>query len=282
MSPLVEGPNLLRDRPQSRMPTAVAGFLAAPCELVSAVCWRTAADWSIPPRTCPDTLLFASRDAAVEVQLGGRWRLVAVDELVVIPARVEHAARYCGRLRHWEVIALHILHHDAAGADLWAGFAEPIHRIPGWWDALLDLTALHNRGGSRIQTEALVRALAVSLLVGGAGYRQPPAVDARIGAALRLLGEDPGIAIATVAERVGLRPARFRQRFREVVGIAPKVWLQRRRMDRAAHLLRTTTDSVQAIAAELAFASDHQFHAEFRRAYGCTATVWRRGAAGGL
>ena len=268
MATLAEGPNLLRDRSLTGMPAAVAGFLAAPCELVSAVCWRTAADWSIPPRTCLDTLLFASRDEAVEIQLGGRWRPVAADGLVVIPARVEHAARYRGRRRHWEVIALHVLHHDAAGADLWAGFTGPIHRIHGWRDALLDLTAQHNRGGSRVEAAALVRALAVSLLIGGGGYRPPPAADARVGAALRLLAEDPGIAIAAVAEAVGLRPARFRQRFREVVGMAPKVWLQRRRLERAAHLLRTTTDSVQAIAAELAFASDHQFHAEFKRAYG--------------
>lgn len=282
MSALAEGPNLLRDRIPSGMPAAAADFLAAPCEVVSAVCWRTAADWSIPPRTCPDTLLFASRDDAVEIRLGGRWWPVAAHELVVIPARVEHAARYRGRRRRWEVIALHVLHHDVAGADLWAGFAEPIHGIPGWWDTLLDLTALHNRSGSRSGTASLVKALAASLLVGGAGYQPPPAVDARIGGALRLLAEDPGTAIAAVAERVGLRPARFRQRFREVVGMAPKVWLQRRRLERAAHLLRTTTDSVQVIAAELAFASDHQFHAQFKRAYGCTATVWRRGAEVGL
>ncbi len=281
MRTLPFGSHLLRERKIGPTPAACARFAVAICELVSAVFWRTDSTWFIPLRKCPDTLLFVAVDGAVELHLRGQWHVLKPGCLAIIPAREPHRVRYYEKSRSWNVIALHLLHHDTSGTDPWSGFVVPIHAIPSWGDPLLDLVALHNRNEARAAGPALLRALAASLLLAGAEYEPPPSVDLRIAAALRLLSDEPGIAITDVGKRVGLGPARFRQHFREVVGIAPKAWLQRYRLERAAHLLATSTDSIQAIAAEVAFKSDQQFHLAFKRAYRCTAGAWRRSAGNG-
>lgn len=276
LPPMIDGANLLSDRNSRVGPDVLLRIGTAQVELVSAVLWQTTADWSIPRRTCPDTLLFVSLDGNCEIQLGSRWWPVSPGNLVIVPGRQLHAARYRNSCRSWRVLAFHVLMRDTYGLDVWAGFAAPIHPVMGWIPSLLDLTGAVNRGHHA--GEPLLSALAVSLVAHGAEYRFPAVSDQRIASAMERFASEPGVSIEAVAQGVGLQPARFRQRFNEIVGMAPKAWEQQQRLGRAARLLRQTLDSVQAIAAEVGYASDHQFHRAFRRAYGMTPSAWRLGS----
>lgn len=80
-------------------------------------------------------------------------------------------------------------------------------------------------------------------------------------------------AIALVSE------AHFIRRFRDTFGETPHRYLQRRRIERAMSLLRTTDDSVTEICFAVGFASLGTFSRTFRAVVGKSPTEYRTGAA---
>ncbi len=91
-------------------------------------------------------------------------------------------------------------------------------------------------------------------------------------------------------DRGGAREARrhvrsaFAARFHERVGEPPLQYLARWRMSRAAELLRTTAESVSAIAARVGYESLPSFSKAFRRWQGTSPAAFRqtnRGVGGG-
>ncbi|MCG8399471.1 helix-turn-helix transcriptional regulator, partial [Bacillus atrophaeus] len=53
-------------------------------------------------------------------------------------------------------------------------------------------------------------------------------------------------------------------------------WLQQRRMERAAELLRDSSLSVLGVAQSVGYSSASQFSAAFRRQYGMSPTMYRK------
>lgn len=77
-----------------------------------------------------------------------------------------------------------------------------------------------------------------------------------------------------LARRVGLGETAFRAAFRKVAGASPRAWLERRRIDHAARLLRDGGCTVADAAAAAGYADPFHFARVFRRVRGCAPSDW--------
>ena len=83
--------------------------------------------------------------------------------------------------------------------------------------------------------------------------------------------------VRALARTAGCSPAHFIRTFRAVFGETPHRYLQRRRIERAMHLLRSG-DSVTTVCFEVGFNSLGTFSRTFTAIVGVSPTVYRRRA----
>jgi AraC-like DNA-binding protein len=82
--------------------------------------------------------------------------------------------------------------------------------------------------------------------------------------------------VAAIARAAHASPAHFSRSFRDAFGETPHQYLLTRRMERAKHLLRSSSLSVTEISLEVGFQSLGSFSAAFKRIVGATARDYRR------
>jgi len=78
-----------------------------------------------------------------------------------------------------------------------------------------------------------------------------------------------------LARRVNLSPSRLSHLFVEELGVTPRAYAERLRIDRARQLLEHTGLSIREIAAEIGFESEFYFSNRFRKSTGVSPTAWR-------
>ncbi len=81
--------------------------------------------------------------------------------------------------------------------------------------------------------------------------------------------------VATLARIAVMSSSHFIRRFRAVFGETPHRYLQRRRIERACALLRTTDSPVLEIALSVGYDSPGTFGRTFTRVVGCSPTTYR-------
>ena len=114
------------------------------------------------------------------------------------------------------------------------------------------------------------------------GLRAPPAPMAweirRLIEVLRLIEERPeeAVDLAALASAAGLSKHHFLRVFRRFVGMTPYQYVLRARMTRAARRLKTSEDSVLAVALDSGFGDLSTFNARFRATFGTTPSRYRR------
>lgn len=124
-----------------------------------------------------------------------------------------------------------------------------------------------------------IRSVAASGMCERGGLRAVE--DARIYRALNALHArvaEPW-TVAMLARLVGMSRSGFAARFSEIVGQPPLQYLARRRMARAAELLRTTSYSVEAIAGQVGYESLPAFSRVFKRWHKTAPAAFRRSHA---
>ncbi|MFE2721549.1 cupin domain-containing protein [Kitasatospora sp. NPDC059327] len=101
--------------------------------------------------------------------------------------------------------------------------------------------------------------------------------DERLGPALRLMHDDPARpwTLAELARAAAMSRTSFAQRFKELAGVPPLVYLRRRRMRLAQRALRRTDAPLSAIAASLGYGSDSAFSTAFKRTTGLSPRHYR-------
>ena len=83
------------------------------------------------------------------------------------------------------------------------------------------------------------------------------------------------LTVAQLAEAARLSPAHFSREFRAAFGEPPHRYLLRRRLERAAAMLRTTDRKVADICMMVGLTSVGSFTTSFTRMYGCSPTAYR-------
>ncbi|HEY8183529.1 MAG TPA: helix-turn-helix transcriptional regulator [Thermoanaerobaculia bacterium] len=77
----------------------------------------------------------------------------------------------------------------------------------------------------------------------------------------------------------GLSPSRFSNLFLAHFGERPGAYLKRKQIERAKHLLRTTTDNMETIAKASGYRDRETFSRAFKRTTGVTPKQFRESAA---
>jgi AraC-like DNA-binding protein len=250
--------------------------------------WRMDERWEMRQRTVPNGMLYIPIDLALQVRVADQERLVEPGQLAVMPANLVQAARFAGQpVPRFDLLCLHLDVVDRHGRDLLARLRPRFLPVPGWPASLPRLRALaeaiHAGGEDGLAAGAIwLRALLADLIVAAGGLAPVADPDPRIAACLQRIAADRGgrLDVATLRGVAGLGERRLRDLFRAATGVGPKEFLIRRRIAEATRLLADPVVRVKAVARELGFASDHEFHACFRRVTGCTPSTWRRGGGG--
>ena len=86
--------------------------------------------------------------------------------------------------------------------------------------------------------------------------------------------------IPTLARIAYVSEAHFIRTFRATFGETPHRYLQRRRVERAMHLLRTTQTNVTDVCMEVGFTSLGTFSRTFTEIVGCSPSAYREATAG--
>ncbi|TQM31453.1 AraC family transcriptional regulator [Nocardia bhagyanarayanae] len=107
------------------------------------------------------------------------------------------------------------------------------------------------------------------------------AMDPALGPVLAAIHRDPGRpwTVTDLAATAALSRSSFAERFTRLLGSPPAAYLTERRLDRAAHLLRATTEPVSRIADDVGYRSDAAFSRAFQRKFGAPPLRWRRSGA---
>lgn len=83
------------------------------------------------------------------------------------------------------------------------------------------------------------------------------------------------LTVAVLARRAKLSPFHFIRAFRSATGLTPHQYLRERRLDRARHLLSTTSMPVTEVCEAVGFTSLGSFSTLFRRATGQSPNAFR-------
>jgi len=82
-------------------------------------------------------------------------------------------------------------------------------------------------------------------------------------------------SVEDFAERFGLSVSTFKRECKNVLGMSPKRWINRRRLDSARQRLRSGSQSLTRIAMELGFADGSHFSRMFRKEFNCSPSAYR-------
>lgn len=91
-----------------------------------------------------------------------------------------------------------------------------------------------------------------------------------------------GLGTAQLAAFVGLSTSQFGRAFKSTFGMAPHMYLTRRRIEIAQTLMLTTSDSLSDIALRCGMSDQSHLTRWFRRIVGETPFAWRRNRRGAL
>lgn len=83
------------------------------------------------------------------------------------------------------------------------------------------------------------------------------------------------LKLGDIANHIGLSPYYFERLFKQETGETPRIYVEKIRLDRAAHLLRCSELSNLEIGYEAGFRTPSNFYRAFRRLHGCSPGEYR-------
>jgi len=108
------------------------------------------------------------------------------------------------------------------------------------------------------------------------GFREAGREDVLEAAKRQLAGEGGKIVgIEQVARMTGYSESQFRAAFKKRVGVSPKSYQLKKRIERSCQMLQTTRMSITAIAEANGFESIFAFSRQFHRTVGCSPQRYR-------
>ena len=124
-------------------------------------------------------------------------------------------------------------------------------------------------------SESLIVSIAEALVPATPGPREEMRRRVLRGRDFLLSSLSRRVVLQDAARAADLSPYHFHRAFRETFGAPPHRWLVEKRLERAAHLLRTTRRHAHEIALDCGFESVPSFTHAFRRKFGTPTARWR-------
>jgi AraC-like DNA-binding protein/mannose-6-phosphate isomerase-like protein (cupin superfamily) len=280
----VTAPDSMAGRFPVQQASVATALAQAGCRFVSCLQWRTAADWSIRPRRLDDLFLFLPISGRLVVHGPAGTEALAPGTCAIVPHGVEHAVHYASAPPTCTVLAIHAHLTTAWGAPWFGRPQRLVAMLPEhlrWIDELRRLSGIAHDEPELAASlgRLLVRRLLIEAVLAGHPVSPPASnIDPRLAAIVARIQADPGAtpSLATMARELGLGPLRLRQLFHASLGCAPKAYIDRLRLGRAADMLRAG-HSVGATARACGFASLRALQLRFKRVYGSTPSAWASG-----
>jgi AraC-like DNA-binding protein len=274
--------------PAAAAASAAQVLAATRLSFVSAMAWTVGPDWSMGGQPKPDCYLVTPSVGAIDFGWDHLRRLEP-GQLALAPTGAPlHGCLATGQQRA-ELLVVHALLDTDWGPSLPALAADWVIRLPqaaAQRERLHQVVALCGRepaAGRRLGEHWLGALLGELLLAGALRIHDPgQAYDPRVAAALRAIRDEPGGEhdVDELAARCGLRPVRFRQLFKQALGVGPKRYQLDHRLDLAARRLRHGDERIGSIAVQLGFPNQPYFQNRFKQRFGCTPGDFRARAAG--
>ncbi|MFJ7647831.1 bifunctional transcriptional activator/DNA repair enzyme AdaA [Lysinibacillus sp. NPDC097279] len=83
------------------------------------------------------------------------------------------------------------------------------------------------------------------------------------------------LTLQQIANHVGISPFHLERLFKQATAETPRTYLEKIRIDKAAHLLKSTNLTILEICFETGFLSSSNFYKVFRRQKSCSPTEYR-------
>ncbi len=249
--------------------------------------------WALLPRAKNEVICFFVRAGAAEMRIDdGEIKHRAIkNDLVFIP----RAARMSIQAEEHESFRFQTLHFNASvygGIDLLELLGLPALLVDGRStaaDGAFNLCvrefALQDAGWKQIMSGRILEVVCM-LIRNNCAPRDacsPTPADPRFVKLLPALEcienrlHDSTLAIGDLARACTVSEVYLRRLFREVAGMPPVNFLQRRRVEQACLLLRTTTLGIKQIAQQCGFAELTFFYRVFRTWNKMTPAQYRKG-----
>jgi AraC-like DNA-binding protein len=265
---------------------AAAASATEAASLCVQVTWATHHDWAAGRRDehaeVPVYSLRLMLAGAVEIEAeNAHWNLTAGDVLLMLPCRSRRIGTRSGA--QWLTIGLRAFLFGQVDV------LQPL--APAQWQTergsllenwLRELVAHRNfcDEASSLVTHGLAVAIVGRCAQASGQPNFLQAAQRRFPAwlrdVLRTADQQPEITPAQLAKLAHFSSAQFRRNFEAAMGVAPRDYLQRRRLEKARQLLQGSTLSVAEIAVQSGVGSPEHFIRSFRRAFGVTPSQWRQ------
>jgi AraC-like DNA-binding protein len=260
---------ILDPRVEVRLNAASSGYRTVP------------SDWRFVGRVIDDHLLYLITAGGCDGRVGGRLVSLDVGGLLWLPPRTPHD--FWLRRAQPPVTLYHVRFRlMRTGRDL--ALAEPVQISDAW-----SLQPILRELVEELQValpfkDARLRTLLAELSIGAFRSRAQPILtnqaltrlqQRRLFAHLaRLSPLSP--TPAELAAELGLSLDYFSRRFRATFGLAPRSWLTRERIRRAALELSESTATVSEVAYNLGYRDLGLFSRQFKRVIGVAPSEFRR------
>ena len=151
--------------------------------------------------------------------------------------------------------------------ELWTAVRGGLRDLLRWWNA--------PEPQLRLAENAMDRVLLLAAWARGQQLPRPP--DERIGRAVAYIDSRLAEALSgeILARVAGLSASRFAFLFKEHTGLAPMKFLEMRRIEKAKHLLLTTSLPIQQVALSTGFPNAQHFSTCFRYVAGQSPSAFR-------
>lgn len=227
---------------------------------------------------------------ACELVLGDARTQLGPGDLVILPRGQAHHLRASASAE----LVCGTLDFEAKDHPMLASVGEVLvltqtqvrdaRRLSAWVEALVDEVE-HTRAGSDAVITRLAELLFIEALrVHASTASECPSggwfkglEDPSLGRALSAFHSDiaAGWSVASLAKAASQSRAVFARRFTEVLGEAPLAYARRWRLFHARRLLRTSTASLEEVAARVGYGSAAAFSLAFSRDTGLSPGAWR-------
>lgn len=244
---------------------------------------RCGPDWrSTGTMETADCKLYIPRAGQGFYDIGAGEQALTSGALYLIPGLRRHRYR-CPRL--FVVDWLHVRLLDPGLARLMAG-QSTIRRWPiaAWrsWKPVCAGFAPERTQAQAMRVQALLACLFADLVAEApvtGRVALPPWLEGVLAFMEAHHRRDP--SLAEVARRAGITPVHLQRTFTAAMGITPRLWMERRRMEGARHLLGDPSLAISAVAQRCGYTDAFHFSRVFRRFHGCSPRRWRAQARPG-